>query len=321
MLFSMRQIIYLMIQNSHLMITLSSVPCNLPLGTESKLQNPLQKKCKPSQKLNIKLYGCPWKRASVSISQEKENGSMTVEAALVMTLFLFGVNALFSLFSLTEFQIELQFAMEKAVREAAIYQMETQMGEAWIRHMVNQEIESVKGTLDFDKAGIVFIVDRDNENGSDILDATVVYRAGPKLQIFGSLKGTYRQRCRRRLWNGKEYVGSSAAGTADEEGEEYVYVTQNGSVFHQKRNCTYLQLSVRCVPAEALENCRNSSGSRYKPCEKCAGKTEMPLSLYITEDGTRYHIYRNCSGLNRWVMKIPFSETGGKSPCSRCSGG
>lgn len=315
MLFSMWQIPYQIIYNSHLMITLFSAPCKLPLGAESELQNPLQEKCKPRQKLNIKLQGCPWKRASVSISQKKDNGSMTAEAALVMTMFLLGAHVLFSLFSLIGFQVEMQFALERAVREAAIYQMDEITGTALIKRMVEQELETKKGSLDFDEAGFIFTV---HKNSEEILEVSVTYRTGPKLQIFGSLKGTYRQQCRRRLWSGKTYVGDSVSNGAD---GEYVYVTQNGSVYHRDRNCTYLQLSVRQVPGASLENCRNTDGSKYKPCEKCVGTAELPSLVYITEDGERYHLYRNCSGLNRWIMKVPISETEGKSPCSRCSGG
>lgn len=318
--FSVRQIIYGAYQNSY-SITLSYVPCNLPLGTKSQQKNPLQGKCKPSQKLNIKQQKCLRKRASASASQKMKKGSLTVEAALVMSLFLLACHVLFSLFSLIEFQVEMQFALEKAVREAVIYQMDASAAAIKIQNMINREMDTKKKHLDFAGNGFTVTVWEEQKDGNDILMAAVAYRAGPKLQLFGSLKGNFRQTCRRRLWNGKEKEKVKAAANTGETGTDtYVYITQNGIVYHKKRDCTYLKLSVRTVPGAALETCRNMSGSRYKPCEKCVKGVSVFSMVYITDSGERYHRSRNCSGLNRWIMRVPLSETGGMGPCSRCGG-
>ena len=48
-----------------------------------------------------------------------------------------------------------------------------------------------------------------------------------------------------------------------------VYMTDNGSVYHDDYNCSYLRLSIRYVPYEELDWIRNEIGGRYHACDKC----------------------------------------------------
>lgn len=315
--FSVRQIIYQTNQDSHNIQ--SAAFCFLPREASLNKPKPLQEKCKPSQKLNHKLQDCLEERVSACASfQEKavcgEEGSMTAEAALVMTLFLLASYVLFSLFFLIEFQVELQFSLEKAAREAAILCLNEQEGRSRIRAAVLEEMEDKTDLMDFGGTDAVFSVYKKGE----YLEAAVTYQAGPVFHLFGSLQGIWTQTCARRLWSGERYI----SGADSEEGEEEsVYVTQNGSVYHRQRSCTYLTLSVRTAAFSELEELRSSDGSRYRPCGKCAGKGAAPGLVYLTEDGTKYHGSRGCSGLCRWIIRIPFSEAGERLPCSRCGGG
>ena len=63
------------------------------------------------------------------------------------------------------------------------------------------------------------------------------------------------------MWNGYEIP--------EPEDEEYIYVTENGRVYHTNRECTHIRLSVRVV--EATEALRE-----YRPCEKCTDKIPHP---------------------------------------------
>ncbi len=104
---------------------------------------------------------------------------------------------------------------------------------------------------------------------------------------------------------------------AIEMGDDYVYVTETGGVYHEDSECTHLRLSVRAVDIGALDTLRNSSGAIYHNCERCA-RSPGSSTVYITEEGNRYHNSISCSGLKRTVRQVSRKELNGMRVCSRC---
>ncbi len=107
---------------------------------------------------------------------------------------------------------------------------------------------------------------------------------------------------------------------ADEDAsEEYVYITETGSVFHWSRTCSSLIVSTKGVLSDAVSAMRNDGGGKYYPCELCVSGNK-PDTVYITGDGNRYHYNMKCSALKRTVKTIPLSEAKNRRACKRCSG-
>ncbi len=104
-----------------------------------------------------------------------------------------------------------------------------------------------------------------------------------------------------------------------EEENRLVYVTEYGSVYHTRSECTYLELKIRKVPSALVPAMRNAGGGRYHACEKCVGKGGMHGLVYITGEGDCYHNSSRCSGLTRKVHLVPASEAEGMHICSRCA--
>lgn len=116
-----------------------------------------------------------------------------------------------------------------------------------------------------------------------------------------------------RAWVG--YTGESFSGRG---GEQIVYLTPGGSVYHTDRDCTHLRLSVRQVSRDALDGERNQSGGRYYACEYCVRSGAAGNTVYITDHGSSYHSQINCQGLKRTIEAVPLSLAGGRPCCSRC---
>ena len=103
--------------------------------------------------------------------------------------------------------------------------------------------------------------------------------------------------------------------------ERIVYITETGRVYHLTAECTYLKLSISQIQYSDLQEKRNESGGKYKPCERCGADKEREdnMTVWITSYGDRYHTSLSCSGLKRHIREIPLSETGGRSPCGKCA--
>ena len=125
------------------------------------------------------------------------------------------------------------------------------------------------------------------------------------------------QRVIRHAWIGA--LPSDSSGDGDGVAGESVYVTTNGTVYHESASCTYLKLSVRPVSLDSVEYLRSADGSRYYPCERCmSGAGEG--TVYITSEGNRYHHDTGCSSLKRTVETVEKSETN-LPACSKCCSG
>lgn len=101
--------------------------------------------------------------------------------------------------------------------------------------------------------------------------------------------------------------------------EQYVYVTETGTVYHINSNCTYIKRKVEQQNIEELEILRNKYGGKYYPCSSCAGKGTSGSTVWVTKSGTHYHFNKDCSKIKRDIKKLPISEADKYRPCSRCA--
>jgi hypothetical protein len=120
-----------------------------------------------------------------------------------------------------------------------------------------------------------------------------------------------------RAWTGRNKTSKAESTGQDESAGDYVYVTITGSVYHEKEDCTHLKLSIEEVSAAEVAGLRNNNGGIYHVCEKCGNFGSS--TVYITQEGNRYHSSLSCSGLKRTVRKITREEVSQMRCCSKCS--
>ena len=272
--------------------------------------------------------------------------SVTLEAALVMPVFLYFLVNIMTLFDIVRIQTSMDAALHQAGREIGIYAFDAKFA-------AKTASEAGAGTVQTDEgapaaagavlsagyasgrvrdymerfcpnshcvvdgpAGIRFLRSDFTAEG-DIIDLVASCRVQPLIKVFGFERFSIESRYYGHAWTGYHVPGTENTPLQNEE-EETVYMTKTGTVYHRSAECTYLNPSARSVASEDLRTLRNDSGGKYYPCEVCGGGTGG--NVIITTYGDRYHASGSCSALARTVRAVPVSEAAGYRACSKCGG-
>lgn len=206
-------------------------------------------------------------------------GSMTVEASLIMPVFIYFMLSLLYIFQILDLQTQVIINLH-------------QEG--------NQISRQAYGDRQHYHDGLVIMEES--------------YRVKPFLLWMDSEDLEFTYQYYGHAWVGYDYNRYEN----NQYLVEYIYVTETGSVYHRRADCTYLELSVSSVDRSEIPSMRNQGGGRYYKCEIC-GDGEETL-YYLTDHGNRYHSNPICPGLKRTVFKIPMEEaiSQGKRGCAKC---
>lgn len=117
----------------------------------------------------------------------------------------------------------------------------------------------------------------------------------------------------------KEFYDEPEDDNEEETPEDTVYVTENGTVYHTDRNCTYINVKLKKVSLNEIPFLRSKSNAIYYPCESC-GDISSGKMVYITDYGTRYHFDKECGRIERDVTEISkeYAESKGMGECKKC---
>lgn len=298
----------------------------------SFFQKVVHKKNNDKQKVSLRAYDDSnhkryEKKALCNILHK---GSMTVEAAIIMPIFIFAILNLLSIVDIIRVHSNIQAAMTETAKEMAVY------GYAYDKftdgeknnlalsilgkELAKNKIKNLAGRDYLDHSMIkggsngLWFIKTDIMYQNDMIDLIVRYRVTPLFQIAPWRDIFMINRCRVHAWTG--YDLSYKKTSEEEASETMVYVTEYGDVYHRTRTCTHLKLSISSIGKETVESKRNENGEKYHKCEKCGRKPSNDI-VYITNMGNKYHTTLSCSGLKRTISEVPLSETG-LPPCKKC---
>lgn len=274
---------------------------------------------------------------------KRKTASLSLEAAIVLPLFLLFLIDLLYFMVILHFQLQLQTCLEDIARDMAQYafistKMEGMVKEEfqeagktfgipeqlladgmntlYVKSKLIEKLELEEESpfyLAGGKEGLnLFFSDLSNQD--HIYDIIVQYEVNipflpEAVQSFHMI-----QRCRFKGWTGEE---ESKEDTAQ---ESVVYITVNGTVYHTFKDCTHLKLSIQKVTKASLSFQRNDWGEEYHRCVLCSKMLPVDNQyVYITTNGDCYHNSIACSGLKRNVIEVKKSEIGNRKLCNRCS--
>lgn len=252
-------------------------------------------------------------------------GTLTVEAAVVLPLFLMVMIAVLQFCSVMGTAIKLGSALSDTGKTMAAAAYVTKYGgntekAPGIAAVALSEVYA-QGTVTA-QAGDISAVKNVNMLLSSFLkedeaiDLVMTYQLRSPFSIVKLPGNFFIQRARVRAWTGRTLPGDGGADSGEVDGS-YVYVTETGSVYHDDPDCTHLRLSIRLVDAGSLDSLRNNGGEKYHACEKC-GDSSLKGMVYITNEGNRYHSSLGCSGLKRTVRQVSKEDIGNLRACSKC---
>ena len=240
------------------------------------------------------------------------SASLTTEAALAFPCLFFGIYMFWQCFLLLLFQLSLCHEVSTAAMKYA------HLGYAErITEEKNVDISWLFQPLlwnsvpECDRVANLVLLCLPQEDGSIQVD--ISYQFLCEGLVFSNQRLPVRQTLQFYPYLGvhKEDLFSVA------KEKDVVYMTEHGTVYHESRACTYLTVTVRRVDADAIDQERNSSGRKYKECERC-DREEKTESVYVSSGGTKFHRNLQCPALKRNVMEKTREEVEGVPGCHKC---
>ncbi len=279
--------------------------------------------------------------------------AITLEASLLIPLFLMFFVTVFSLFEMLRLQNAVEMALHQTGNEICLLRYEADMVYQFGEDVLSSGDESdtifndlaqipaeykTAGRNVFD-AGVTYLMVQNYLNPSSILDTPIltgqivvvplnltkegevgleaVYSTHPYFNCFGLSDIRMEARYYGHDWSG--FAVASSEEDDDEEEDVDVYVSRKaGAVYHMDKGCTYLTRNISNCPYADIDEKRNKSGAIYYPCKTCGGGTG---TVYYTAYGTRYHSSLDCSQLTRDIitLKLETAKEQGYTPCSKCA--
>ena len=218
------------------------------------------------------------------MDKNRYRGSYTLEAAVILPLAAGFFVAVLFFFRILQIQTGVQQALTLASRKTACAASVVDSHAALLisaEMYMAGEAASCSYVDRYVAGGMTGISLLRSDFEGDYVDVRADYFIKLPINFFGLQKIAVTQSSRSRKWTG-DRDGSAAA-------EDYVYITENGRVYHRSRGCSYLDLSIRAIASGQADVSRNKNGGKYYACSRCAANNSDTNAVYITDYGTVYH--------------------------------
>ncbi len=283
------------------------------------------------------------RRRKVPASKKASAGSATVEASLILPVFLFAICSLILIGQMMIADGSIAYSTAQTARVCAVQEsvkqasnLKKSSGRGSPAAQTSSALDSaknrwnIKGTLTAKalfqtylksgnltgscivggRAGIV-LTESVSENMVIVKAKYVMHSPFPGYQLF-LIRRTVTSR--RRIFNGYSSGGTAEGESGSGEGDQ-VYVARTGTVYHTNPECYHIMIHIN--DPRQIQSIMTSK--KYKPCSKCIKKGTIPSSLYTTADGDHYHASKSCSGLKRSIHTATREEVAGMRECSECA--
>ena len=261
------------------------------------------------------------KRAEISLM--KVRGGVTLEAALIIPIYIFTVSVIINILILLGVEMRVKEAAFESIRETsgrAYLYMSEDSGSLpaggitlfSIDKNIKQKLAQ-SGTLSKSiKGGVngINITSSKILNNNSKIKLNIEYTLNTPFSFFEAANIKVSQNLETYAWLGEDYMEYR-------EDTKYVYVAKHGTVYHLTPHCSYLHTNIYVSNTGDIMYKRNASGAKYYACKRC-GNSGIVGTVFYTQYGNRYHSDRECTEIHHDYKKVPLSEVEGTmSQCSK----
>lgn len=254
-----------------------------------------------------------------------EKGALTVEASMVLPLFLMAIivfvyviqlfyvysNVNMALFSACK-RVSLKAYYDDKKLDVSTREYQNSRSNNYYRQLLCDSLSEEIINTSCIKNGIDGI--DTSESNYDMEDEMVNLYGKYTMNIpffnIGIPNGTIKQHMIIRGWTGDKSLRSN---------KNFVYITKTGTAYHTDIQCTYLMIKTKLIKRNDINNYRNEGGAKYYECKECDNE-EKGEYVYITKYGSSYHNTITCSGIKRTIIPIDIQEVKGRKKCAKCCG-
>lgn len=273
-------------------------------------------------------------KRALSWTSCRMGGSLSLEAAMCLSLFLFVCVCLMMPMKIMDRQRRIQAVVESVGEELSQYAYVEYCFRTGDEEKVDTERadEAESGSLlaaGYAAARILGRIDSSwvesvSFEGTDIgtddmVQIIMKYRMRLPFSVLGNNSIPVTHVCSRRMWNGADGNRNSGYSGTEKDEEEIVYIGKDSTRYHRQRTCHYLYNELKAVPAAEAASLRNRSGGKYAPCRRC-GAGSGGGTVYVMPYGTSYHTTQSCTSIIAYVQAVPLSQVESLGACSYCGG-
>ena len=255
-----------------------------------------------------------------------KKASFTVEAAVLLPVLACFFSFILFFFQIMYLQLTVQNVLEKTGRNLSIlaikenenvdYEREDETDTvgylALAKTSIFMELQKEEIVNRYVSGGALGISLLTSKMDGDYIVLNANYKVNFPVKILGKQSFWINQKTCFRKWTGWHAID------LEKEKDILVYLTTYGEVYHMRKSCPYLILSIQKVKRLYVPILRNADGSKYKECSRCREEGEMDEFVYITNYGERYHYKMDCSSLKRTIYQKSLSEVEGMGACTKC---
>ncbi|MDD3253402.1 MAG: hypothetical protein PHV18_12675 [Lachnospiraceae bacterium] len=266
------------------------------------------------------------------------SASMTLEAALCLSLFIFAAVSLILPMKIMATERRIQAGLEAVGEDFSRY--------AYLQDALESgKISTIPGADEFAKgfcrnlgAGVakgyaqaVAMKHADTGNVQNVnalrssiredgetFDLILDYQIRMPFPVLGLQVIDRTARCTRRAWIGKSGKDEAGGGSGSDDDDEIVYVGRDSTRYHRNRNCHYLSNALTAVSFEEVGERRNNSGGIYHACSSCGRSAGAGSTVYIMPSGSSYHTTKECKAILAYVRAVKLSTVKHLGACSYC---
>lgn len=272
---------------------------------------------------------------------KSRHAGLSIEAAIVLPLFIFMMFILMFPLKVMEDERRLQNTLETVGKQLASAEYIKDIGEDMIKKddagtgLIGDTLYGIEAgvalgtilskTSDLKTVhGAFFTDDTSVFSGDDeaMFRAVLKYEVSLPFSIYSIRSMEQTAIVNRRAWigskggRGRSKYGDDTDLDAAEDEDRIVYLGKTSTVYHDDPKCHYLSNVMKSTDASHIGALRNENGAKYHACPSC--KPGKNGTVYYFASGTAYHSSESCKAISSYSRAVHLSEVGDMRACSYC---